>query len=389
MMIKQSYTVRFVTPAFLGNAEQQGQWRTPPFKALLRQWWRVAAAKDYGYNHQRLRDAEGKLFGNAWIEEAFCKSKVRLRLDRWDEGKLKKSVWPGKDEKKLTHPEVTNKEGKTIPVGAELYLGYGPLNYDKIQKRTVLKANAAIQADDYADYAELHLAYPEDLTAVADAFQLIHWLGTLGGRSRNGWGSLLLESKELRGSDSLNQSDPLLNKLARPLGQCLDDGWPHAIGKDSDGLLIWTSKKAYSNWHEAMVELARIKITFRTQSSLVFSRNNDIKKPRIDYRHVLAYPVTHHGVEGWCEEDQKTGKLITDKQGYLKQSTRLANQLRFKVTKTEDDRYQGIVYHLPCGIPTELLNALSKTDRDWIVGQQLGVWQSVHAVLDKQMQRIQ
>jgi hypothetical protein len=85
MMIKQGYTVRFVTPAFLGNAEQQGQWRTPPFKALLRQWWRVAAAKDYGYNHQRLRDAEGKLFGNAWIEEAFCKSKVRLRLDRWDE----------------------------------------------------------------------------------------------------------------------------------------------------------------------------------------------------------------------------------------------------------------------------------------------------------------
>ncbi|OYV75217.1 MAG: hypothetical protein B7Z66_13795 [Chromatiales bacterium 21-64-14] len=30
------YTVRFVTPAFLGNAEQTGQWRTPPFKALRR-----------------------------------------------------------------------------------------------------------------------------------------------------------------------------------------------------------------------------------------------------------------------------------------------------------------------------------------------------------------
>jgi CRISPR-associated protein Cmr1 len=38
-MVKQTYTVRFVTPAFLGNVEQQGQWRTPPFKALLRQWW--------------------------------------------------------------------------------------------------------------------------------------------------------------------------------------------------------------------------------------------------------------------------------------------------------------------------------------------------------------
>ena len=34
-----SYQLRFQTPAFLGNAQQQGQWRTPPFKALLRQWW--------------------------------------------------------------------------------------------------------------------------------------------------------------------------------------------------------------------------------------------------------------------------------------------------------------------------------------------------------------
>ncbi len=29
-MNKLEYTVRFVTPAFLGNAEQKGQWRTPP-----------------------------------------------------------------------------------------------------------------------------------------------------------------------------------------------------------------------------------------------------------------------------------------------------------------------------------------------------------------------
>jgi hypothetical protein len=37
-----TYRVSFTTPAFLGDAEQNGQWRTPPFKALLRQWWRVA-----------------------------------------------------------------------------------------------------------------------------------------------------------------------------------------------------------------------------------------------------------------------------------------------------------------------------------------------------------
>lgn len=39
-MKKLEYQVSFTTPAFLGNAEQQAQWRTPPFKALIRQWWR-------------------------------------------------------------------------------------------------------------------------------------------------------------------------------------------------------------------------------------------------------------------------------------------------------------------------------------------------------------
>lgn len=35
-MITLAYDVRFLTPAFLGDAEQTGQWRTPPFKERLR-----------------------------------------------------------------------------------------------------------------------------------------------------------------------------------------------------------------------------------------------------------------------------------------------------------------------------------------------------------------
>jgi hypothetical protein len=35
-MLTRAYTLRFVTPAFLGNAEQDGQWRTPPIKIALR-----------------------------------------------------------------------------------------------------------------------------------------------------------------------------------------------------------------------------------------------------------------------------------------------------------------------------------------------------------------
>ena len=43
-MLTLLYTLSFNTPAFLGNADQQAQWRTPPIKALIRQWWRVVKA---------------------------------------------------------------------------------------------------------------------------------------------------------------------------------------------------------------------------------------------------------------------------------------------------------------------------------------------------------
>jgi CRISPR-associated protein Cmr1 len=46
-MTQLRYRLTFLTPAFLGNAEQSAQWRTPPIKALLRQWWRVVYAGDH------------------------------------------------------------------------------------------------------------------------------------------------------------------------------------------------------------------------------------------------------------------------------------------------------------------------------------------------------
>ena len=94
-MITRSYTVRFLTPAFLGDAEQNGAWRTPPFKALLRQWWRVAYVRGREPSTAlvaQMRETEGRLFGNAWLEAndddrasnrktGHCRSVVRMRLE--------------------------------------------------------------------------------------------------------------------------------------------------------------------------------------------------------------------------------------------------------------------------------------------------------------------
>ncbi|MCX8049909.1 MAG: hypothetical protein N3A55_09695, partial [Methylohalobius sp.] len=184
--IQHYYRIEFTTPAFLGDAEQSGRWRTPPFKAQLRQWWRVvyAAKHNYRVSVSDMRREEGLLFGNAWLEGDFRKSLVRLRLDRWDEGSLKKSQWPA--DSNVTHPEVTNRQ-----VGSALYLGYGPLAY---QRCTTLKANAAIQA---GEAATLSLAVPEEhAVLITQALMLMHHYGTVGGRSRNGWGSYTLKLVE-------------------------------------------------------------------------------------------------------------------------------------------------------------------------------------------------
>jgi CRISPR-associated protein Cmr1 len=118
-------TVRFLTPAFLGDAEQAGRWRTPPFKTLLRQWWRVvyAADCDFHVTIEAMRREEGLLFGNAWLKNEFCKSRVRLRLDRWESGTLKS--WNELERSTVTHPEVQRTSYK---VGPHAYLGYGPLD---------------------------------------------------------------------------------------------------------------------------------------------------------------------------------------------------------------------------------------------------------------------
>jgi CRISPR-associated protein Cmr1 len=111
MIRRLEYQVRFTTPAFLGNAEQAGQWRTPPFEGLPRQWWRVASGIT---DVMQLRQEEARLFSAANdVAGESRKSRVRPLLKRWDMGALEQSLWRGKEEKRLTHREVSNREGRS------------------------------------------------------------------------------------------------------------------------------------------------------------------------------------------------------------------------------------------------------------------------------------
>ncbi len=331
-MAIRHYTVRFLTPAFLGNAEQSGQWRTPPFKHLLREWWRVAwvAAGGDPADIPALRREEARLFGTA-ADGQGNRSRVRMRLEHWDTGRMKQ--WQGGG--KVRHPEV-GRNGTAV--GADLYLGYGPLAYDKDRKSTKLKANAAIRA---GETNALQLAFPrQDARVVDHALALMSAFGTLGGRSRNGWGSIVLEGEI---------EEPRLP--LRNWQKCLDLEWAHAIGQDDDRPLVWHTGE-FGDWKDLMKELARIKIDLRTQ----FQFHNGKDAPAPEDRHWLSYPVTNHSVKNWGNQ-------------------RLPNSLRFRIRSDERGRFYGVIFHMPCRPP-----AAFRPSTDTLIH----VWGQVHAFLDGQ-----
>lgn len=344
-MQELTYQVSFNTPAFLGNAEQQAQWRTPPFKALLRQWWRVAYAANNNFQVDvaAMRVAEGRLFGHAWLENdrdahgekvAARKSLVRLRLGQWNPGKLRKSDWVALD--RVTHPEVN------AQVPADLYLGYGPVTLPRGERNPTLKANAAIQTGENTTFS---LACPREYAKLIE-HALVHMnrFGTVGGRSRNGWGSFTLQPENVT-------SEPTNTIALREWKECLGLDWPHAIGRDSRGGLVWQTPP-HADWKTLMKELAVIKIALRRQ--FIFPRAQP--DGQVHDRHWLSYPVTTHRVNDWNRNN-----------------ARLPNSLRFKVRPTTDGKLIGVIFHMPCLPPPAFSPNHAAIEL---------VWQKVHAFLD-------
>lgn len=353
-MRQLSYRLRFVTPAFLGNAEQSGQWRTPPIKALLRQWWRVVYwAEHPGAAVQEMRGAEGCLFGHAWLENdrgengrrvAARRSKVRMRLSAWTPGRLSAGRWDALPA--VRHPEA----GRGVP--ADVYLGYGPVVPPRGQHAPTLKSGAAIQA---GEHAVLSLAVPKEAApTLLRALSLMDRFGTLGGRSRNGWGSFTLTPD----GESPALSGPLDARCVRLWTQAIELDWPHAIGSDGRGELIWQTGP-FDDWKSVMHALARLKIALRTQ----FRFPHAAPDGQVYDRHWLSYPVTNHHVRAW-------GK-----------NARLPNSLRFKVRADADGKVRGLIFHMPCLPPPAFL-----PDPDAI----RKVWEEVHEHLDgdSNLQRI-
>ena len=359
-LLSQELNLSFLSPAFLGDAEQKGQLRTPPLKALLREWWRVVVAPDVQYDVSKMRGKEGGLFGSVagTEKEQSSQSQVRLRLEEWRPGKLSS----------LADRAPTEGDRSTSPSFLPaLYLGYGPVINKR--QRAVLKNSPAISDRD--PDIKLRISYPSDCQKeMNEAIRLMQAFGTLGGRSHNGWGSLDLSS-----SDSPGFLWPLhfpreFEKITRDLNACLKCDWPTAIARDDrGGPLVWRLKVVQEGSKEGDKKKILTALAHLRQGLNKEGKNKPVSGV-VTGRQILSLPVT-------------ASRMSAGDGG----SARLPSSLRFKVVwlegeKGEKPKIGAIVYHMPFDV--RRVSGLQGVTVD----QQIRFWTDIHSWLDKQCDRI-
>ena len=353
--VELKFDVEFVTPCFLGGADGDAEIRVAPFKNLLRRWWRIANGN---LSPEELWKKESRLFGSTEKDpdiveenkrlpkekrkpEIFGKSRVELKI--YDATKcnivnITDNPQIRFPDETISHPEVDK------PMGFETYLGMGPV-FGKEYKKNYIYENSRIS---------LSLKMPnlkDDVFYILKTLTLINLFGSIGSRSRNGWGSVLIKGI------SINNKNAALLPLDRIYGDMQDwrqafandetREYPFYLGKDKNGILCWESIEDFSHWSDAMHFLADAYMHVRTHFK--FSEKN-----RLEKRHLLGYPVTHHNVKDW---------------------ERLPSQLLLKVIKINPRKYKAQIFHLPSAIPLGW-------DKVSAGSGQLGIWKEVHEFLD-------
>lgn len=421
-------TLSLNTPAFLGDATQQAQWRAPPLKALLRRWWRVAHASKAGYDHAVLLCRERHVFGTAGQEESddldgqpkaerdrakANRSHVQLRLSSWQAGSgpaAGSRAGQAGEGRLASRGSATGNSQEQGYEDARKYLGFGPVTDD----RSSLEAGPP---GTHPITLRIRVAsvYRDDIVC---ALQLAAWFGSVGARSRNGWGSLCIEGEDIEGYSALTRKNLEERRVLRRLGlaigheQDAPDGqgtqsqsagrqWPHAIGLREEGQstdsvgqpAIWVVSaraaggqpqawrspapsdtllggQGFASWKDVMVRLKEFR---RGLNACLINEAQQIcgaELPAggIEPRHMLSYPAgEHHELAG-------------------AKAARLANQVCFKVAR-HADRYFGLIYHLPWAVPDAFLDSLQErtgpSDRPEqpSIGCQMRVWRRVHQFL--------
>jgi CRISPR-associated protein Cmr1 len=246
-----TFDLEFITPAFIGGANQQAELRPASFVGLLRWWWRALKGE---CNIEKLREEEVKIFGgiakNLRKEEIKMASPVYLRM----EGNIRK----GRD--------LTNE--------CRLNAGLGYLyHFVTVRgKREFIEPGSRIK---------LTLIGKDEFLKhyIASLWALI-FLGGVGSRSRRGGGNLrvvsyepkdLVEDLEISFTPTDNLREWLIEniknakKLVGSSNTSCDKYSNLPYPKNGD-IKLEISKTKFNTWYEALNDIGKEFMKFRSEN---------------------------------------------------------------------------------------------------------------------------
>jgi CRISPR-associated RAMP protein, Cmr1 family len=338
-----TFELEFITPAFIGGANQQAELRPASFVGLLRWWWRALKGE---CDIERLREEEVEIFGgiakNQRKEEIKMASPVYLRL----EGDVRK----GKGLIKKYGLDLIFDEKKRAFFGSHIGVGY--LYYFMILPKK--KRNG--QEEERREFIEVGsklkltlIGKDEVLNHYIASLWALVFLGGVGARSRRGGGNLTVvdyNPKDLPKDlekisftptgdlykwlvENLKKAKELVGSPKTPCdkyGEC-ECEYSTLPDPASSDFKLEVSKKTFNAWYEAL---------------------NDIGKEFMRFRRENKQSVFDTAVFGFSSIRGK-GPFVELKEKIKKSEeniTRRSSPVIIKVVKNSEGKYQWMVLGL-------------------------------------------
>jgi len=280
--IEKSYKIEVVTPMFLGGAESgTAELRVQSIKGLLRFWWR---ALHPGLSVNELFDKEGEIFGSTEGDKP-QKSGFSFYIDESDI----------KTARKVDAGRTFNVEHKKLTANIFHYLSVGLFN---MKEKTYIRDHITP-----GSIFILHFIYKDEnvKNEVEDALKALIHFGSIGAKSRNGFGSL-------------HSDDIPIIKIGERKENPLSD---YSAFSEKSSLYKF---KEHQTWNDALSEIG---LNYR---NMRLSKNIGVEKHNTSLRRLLALPIV-------------TDKSLPNK--------RHAKPCFLKVAKTPEGKYQGQILVMP------------------------------------------
>ena len=314
-MKRLTFDLEFITPAFIGGANQQAELRPASFVGLLRWWWRALKGE---CDIKKLREEETKIFGG----DGKMASPVYLRV----EGDVSK----GEDlinEYRLSWSFDKNRRALIGP-----HAGVGYLYYSMLPKK---KRNG--QEEKGREFIEVGsklkltlIGKDEVLNHYIASLWALVFLGGVGARSRRGGGNLTVidyNPKDL--GISFIPTGDLYEWLLKNLKRAKDlvgssknscNKYSNLPSPGSSDFKLEISKTKFNTWFEALNDIGNRFMNFRIKN-----------KQRVFDTAVFGLPVRH-----------SNGKFVEAEKGIRRRSSPVI----IKVVKTPEDKYQWMALKL-------------------------------------------